>query len=62
MENNIKLKVSRYTFPIEKDNRFYLYNTMSNALLEVDKELYMLLYHHKTNNDYFKYNTEDDVI
>lgn len=62
MENNIKLKVSRYTFPIEKDNRFYIYNTMSNALLEVDKELYMLLYHHKTNNDYFKYNTEDDVI
>jgi uncharacterized protein len=62
MKNNTKLKVSRYTFPIEKDNRFYLYNTMSNSLLEVDKELYMLLYHHKTNNDYFKYNTEDDVI
>lgn len=62
MKNNTKLKVSRYTFPIEKDNRFYLYNTMSNALLEVDKELYLLLCHHKTNNDYFKYTAEDDII
>lgn len=38
-------KVSRYTFTVENDNKFYLYNSLSNVLLEVDKELF-----HTTTN------------
>lgn len=45
------LKVSKYTFLIEKDNNFYLYNSISNALLEVDEELYERLHHLKEKNE-----------
>ena len=34
------IKVSRYTFFVEQNNRKFLYNTLSNALNEVDEELY----------------------
>lgn len=48
-ENNRKMKVSRYTFFVEYDNRQFLYNSLSNALTEVDKELYNYLNVIKTN-------------
>lgn len=34
------IQVSRYTFFIEQNNRKFLYNTLSNALTEVDEELF----------------------
>ena len=34
------IKISRYTFFVEHNNRKFLYNTLSNALTEVDDELY----------------------
>ena len=34
------IQVFRYTFFIEQNNRKFLYNTLSNALTEVDDELY----------------------
>lgn len=43
------LKVSRYTFFVEYDNRKLLYNTLSNALTEVDEELFDYLKAAKTN-------------
>ena len=39
-KNKKTIKVSRYTFFIEQNNRKFLYNTLSNALTEVDDELY----------------------
>lgn len=37
------MKISRYTFPFDVDGKeFYLYNTLSNAVLEVDKDSYAL--------------------
>lgn len=44
------LNVSRYTFFVEHDNRKFLYNTLSNALTEVDDELYNYLKSAKTNH------------
>lgn len=41
------LHVSRYTFFIKHENRFFLYNSLSNALTEVDEELFN---HLKYNN------------
>lgn len=38
--NKQELYVSRYTFFVEYSNRNFLYNTLSNALTEVDGELY----------------------
>lgn len=40
-------KVSRYTFTVENDNKFYLYNSLSNVLLEVDKELFDIITQNK---------------
>ena len=39
-KNKKTIQVSRYTFFIEQNNRKFLYNTLSNALTEVDDELY----------------------
>lgn len=36
------MKISRYTFFISQDDRFYIYNTLSNSLLEVDN----IIFHH----------------
>lgn len=50
MNNNLCLKVSRYTFLFTQKNRFFIYNTMSNALLEIDAELYQFLHKHQDNH------------
>ena len=47
MEEDIQLKISRYTFVFSTNHRHYLYNTMSNALMEVDEELANFLRHCK---------------
>ncbi len=39
MTKQIPLKISLYTFVFSDKGRHYLYNTMSNALMEVDEEL-----------------------
>ncbi len=41
--DNNTMKVSRYTFFVEFDNRKFFYNTLSNALNEVDEELFNCL-------------------
>ena len=33
-------KTSRYTFTLESNDKYYLYNSLSNVLIEVDKELF----------------------
>lgn len=49
-ETKNKMRVSRYTFFVELDNRRFLYNTLSNALNEVDEELYNCLKELKENH------------
>lgn len=43
--------VSKYTFVIPHHNRIYLYNTLSNALLEINQESYSLIREAKINNN-----------
>ena len=43
--------VSKYTFVIPHHNRIYLYNTLSNALLEINQETYSLIREAKINNN-----------
>ena len=52
MKNNEKqtIKISRYTFFVEYDNRHFLYNSLSNALTEVDEELFNCLKALKENH------------
>lgn len=39
------MKISKYTFFFDIDNNeYYLYNSISNALIEVDKDSYQILY------------------
>ena len=36
------MKISKYTIFFQKENEeFYIYNTLSNALIEIDKDLYI---------------------
>lgn len=38
------MKISKYTIFFQKENQeFYIYSTLSNALIEIDKELYTYL-------------------
>ncbi|MDE6987622.1 MAG: radical SAM/SPASM domain-containing protein, partial [Bacteroides acidifaciens] len=38
------MKVSKYTFLFDVDNsEFYVYNTLSNALIEIEQEAYQYL-------------------
>lgn len=38
------MKISKYTLFFQKDNKgYYIYNTLSNALIELDKDLYVYL-------------------
>ena len=46
------IKVSRYTFFVEQNNRKFLYNTLSNALTEVDDELYNYMKTLKQNENH----------
>ena len=39
------MKISKYTFMFDKNGQeYYVYNTLSNALMEIDKESYSLLF------------------
>ncbi len=40
---NTNYKTSRYTFTLESNNKYYLYNSLSNVLIEVDKELFNIV-------------------
>lgn len=45
------MKISKYSFFFDVDNaEFYIYNTLSNALIEIDEELYSSLLNYKNNN------------
>jgi radical SAM additional 4Fe4S-binding domain len=48
------MKLSSYTFFLNMDKEYYVYNTFSNALIEIDKESYFLLYNTKKKNDWSK--------
>ena len=38
------MKISKYTFLFDVDNtEFYIYSTLSNALIEIDQESYVYL-------------------
>ena len=42
------MKISKYTFLFDnQNNEFYAYNTLSNALLEIDRDSYSLLCKYK---------------
>lgn len=64
MKKNEKqtIKVSRYTFFVEHDNRKFLYNTLSNALNEVDEELFNCLKTLKANHSSEKITLDDDLV
>ena len=39
------MKISKYTFMFDENGQeYYVYNTLSNALMEIDKESYSLLF------------------
>ncbi len=33
------MKISKYTFTLEHEGKHYVYNTLSNALIELDEEI-----------------------
>ena len=37
------MKISMYTFLFEIDSKFYAYNTLSNALIEIAEDTYKIL-------------------
>ena len=42
------MTISRYTFILDSNGRYYLYNSLSNALVETDHETYSFLKEHET--------------
>ncbi|MBR4911831.1 MAG: SPASM domain-containing protein [Bacteroidales bacterium] len=58
---NTELKVSRYTFLIQKEGKYYIYNTLSNALLEIDGELFQFINDYKKNRQCFDSPIEKDI-
>lgn len=58
---NTELKVSRYTFLIQKEGKYYIYNTLSNALLEIDGELFQFMNDYKKNRQCFDSPIEKDI-
>mgnify|MGYP003547172752 FL=1 len=61
-KNKKTIKVSRYTFFIEFDNRKFFYNTLSNALNEVDEELFNCLKELKENHIGEEITLDDDLV
>ncbi len=48
----MKVKISKYTFLFDmENNEFFIYNTLSNALVEIDKETYEYLQSVKKNRE-----------
>lgn len=56
------MKVSRYTFFVKYGNRNFLYNTLSNALTEVDEELFNYLKKLKMSHDDLGKSINNDLI
>lgn len=54
----MKLLVSKYSFTFEYKNKYYLYNTLSNSLIEIDKSIYSLL---KNNMEENKEVNQDEI-
>lgn len=61
-KNKKTIKVSRYTFFVEFDNRKFFYNTLSNALNEVDEELFNCLKALKANHSSEGITLDDDLV
>ena len=57
-----KITTSRYTFFVKFNDKFYLYNSLSNALIEVDEELYILLENLKNKHIYYTPSTETESL
>ena len=62
MNSNIEYKVSRYTFLINNEKRYYIYNSLSNALIEIDEELYQFLNDAKKNNHQINSLVDTDIV
>ena len=55
------MKTSKYTFFFDiEQNEFYVYNTLSNALIEIDKESYQLL-KRKDQKEFLKTDFDEDI-
>lgn len=61
-KNKKTIKVSRYTFFVEFDNRKFFYNTLSNSLNEVDEELFNCLKALKANHSSEEITLDDDLV
>lgn len=61
-KNKKTIKVSRYTFFVEFDNRKFFYNTLSNALNEVDEELFNCLKELKENHIGEEITLDDELV
>lgn len=47
------MKISKYTFMFDENGQeYYVYNTLSNALMEIDKESYSLLFESRNTQNY----------
>lgn len=45
------MKVSKYTFTFKTNDEYYLYNSLSNALIEIDKESFLTIDNCLNNNN-----------
>lgn len=53
-----EFKVSKYTIPFTFEEDYYVYNTLSNALIKIDKDCYELISKSKISNEII---TEDSL-
>lgn len=57
------MKKSKYTFVFTYKDKYYTYNTLSNALLEIDKEIYNTLFSLSDNKNILSKNVfEAEII
>lgn len=61
-KNKQTIKISRYTFFVEHNNRHFLYNSLSNALTEVDEELFNCLKELKENHIGEEITLDDELV
>lgn len=62
MKENTQLIVSIYTFPLSHNGQTYLYNTLSNSLLEVDNELYDYIAKHKNESTPLDSTIDEEIV
>ncbi|WP_373135363.1 radical SAM protein [Phocaeicola plebeius] len=58
------MKISKYTIFFQKENNeYYIYNTLSNALIEIDGDLYIYLKNIKnTNSEINNKDVDEDIL